>query len=377
MSIRFQCPECQKSYEVADVAAGKSAKCKACGATIQVPIVDVSLAPAGTDILRHKKAVPFKAVKEGGKHLAEIEAHIRKYVGEPAFVWHEMVSDKVHLDVHVVKPSEKYPWHTLITSGMSDKPMNAPEGAEDERFAEMVLCLPPEWEVSERGFKSLDNFWPLKWLKQVARLPHDYDTWISVGHTIPNGDPPEPFHASTEACCWFLLPPLWFPDEFSELRLKSGEKIRFLSIVPLYEEEVDYKLQRGTEKLASQLQGVKLTDLMRFDRPNVCAGGFFRRGLFWMRGHRWTTGGAIVLAIAFFYALATGQVRPPALENRNAPPPGVAPRPEIPEPFGGGIVPPAGPPPGPRSIEEIRAEHEKRIEEMRARAQERMDSRDQ
>ncbi|PQO47326.1 prolyl oligopeptidase family serine peptidase [Blastopirellula marina] len=37
MTIRFQCPGCNKTYQVEDQLAGKQAKCKACGASMAIP----------------------------------------------------------------------------------------------------------------------------------------------------------------------------------------------------------------------------------------------------------------------------------------------------------------------------------------------------
>ena len=37
MSIQVECSGCQKKYQVADTAAGKSIRCKVCGTTTRVP----------------------------------------------------------------------------------------------------------------------------------------------------------------------------------------------------------------------------------------------------------------------------------------------------------------------------------------------------
>ncbi|MDG4772986.1 hypothetical protein [Solwaraspora sp. WMMD792] len=31
----------------------------------------------------------------------------------------------------------------------------------------------------------------------MARLPHEYSTWIGDWHSVPNGDPPQPYAAGT------------------------------------------------------------------------------------------------------------------------------------------------------------------------------------
>ncbi|WP_262922976.1 suppressor of fused domain protein [Hymenobacter cellulosilyticus] len=66
-------------------------------------------------------------------------------------MFHEIISDKVHLDVHVVDPSKDFPFYTLVTSGMSDLPMAVPEGEEEARYAELCVLLPSTWQMPETG----------------------------------------------------------------------------------------------------------------------------------------------------------------------------------------------------------------------------------
>jgi hypothetical protein len=76
--------------------------------------------------------------------MAEIERHIEKHIGEISMVFHEMIADIVHIDIHQVPPGKDRPYWTLVTSGMSDLPMKTPEGAEDFAYAELMLCLPKD-----------------------------------------------------------------------------------------------------------------------------------------------------------------------------------------------------------------------------------------
>ena len=52
----------------------------------------------------------------------------------------------------------------------------------------------------------------MRWLKQLARMPHEYDTWLWTGHTVPNFDPPEPYDESTSLCGALVMPPMLVPD---------------------------------------------------------------------------------------------------------------------------------------------------------------------
>ena len=51
-----------------------------------------------------------------------------------------------------------------------------------------------------------------------------------------------------------LAPPFWLPQEFFQLQTKSRKTISFYLIVPLYQEEMDFKLKKGAEELEDPLE---------------------------------------------------------------------------------------------------------------------------
>jgi hypothetical protein len=224
---------------------------------------------SGEPIYRYdeKKQEKFEAAS-GNSSIDEITGHIEKYIGKVEMVFHEIVSDKVHIDIHWVKPTTDKPYHTLITSGMSDKPMNTPEELEGGKYAELCICLPEEWKISDEDFEDENNYWPVRWLKFLARFPHDYNTWLGWGHTIPNGDPPESFIESTKLTTMILLPPIMFGEEFQQLELEE-KIITFFSLVPLYTEELNLKLEKGAESLFNGFDEYGVTDILDINRPCI------------------------------------------------------------------------------------------------------------
>ena len=106
----------------------------------------------------------------------------------------------------------------------------------------------------------------------LARFPHEYDTWLGWGHTVPNGDPPVPFADNTRLCCALLLQPLLMPPEFAELKVDDEKTVHFYSLVPLYPEEVDFKLRQGVEALVERFDAGEVTELLDVRRANVCKG---------------------------------------------------------------------------------------------------------
>ncbi|MEI7028181.1 suppressor of fused domain protein [Paenibacillus sp. y28] len=200
----------------------------------------------------------------------KIEAHVEKYVGPIDHVFHEILSDLVHIDVYHIKPTEARNFHTLFTTGMSYKPMNVPEGQEDYRYAELMMCLPPEWPISSEAFQEQENYWPIQWLKMLARFPHDFQTWLGDGHTMPNGDPANPLSGQTEMNGIILLRPITVHPDFLTLPMDEERTVRFYCIVPLYGEEMEFKLKYGYSKLTDKFDEHGMNEVFQPNRKKVC-----------------------------------------------------------------------------------------------------------
>jgi hypothetical protein len=231
---------------------------------------DVERSESGAPVYRHRpREKPFEPATGDGDAIDAISDHVEEHVGKIESVFHELVSDLVHVDVHMVAPTRKRNYFTLITSGMSDRPMNAPDDHPDKTYAELLICLPPDWKLSPKAFEKERWYWPVRWLKTLARLPHEYDTWLWEHHTVPNGDPPEPFADNTDLCCAYLLRPALFPREFFKLKASKKKTIHFLCLVPLHADETKFKLKEGSDALVDLLDDAGVTELLDVERPSV------------------------------------------------------------------------------------------------------------
>ena len=217
------------------------------------------------------------------QNIEAISEHIEKHIGKIEIVFHEIVSDLVHIDVHWVKPTEQFPFHTLVTSGMSDKPMTVPEGLDDHKYSELCILLPVDWQIDgtsyitmEEAFKNENNYWPIRWLKAIARFPHEYDTWVGHGHTIPNGENADPFADNTKLGCMILFPSLSLGGQFFTLKINEQKTINFYCLYPLYKEEMNFKLKNGSDALLDKFEKYNLTDIVDINRKNTCS----KKGLF-------------------------------------------------------------------------------------------------
>jgi len=179
------------------------------------------------------------------QELEVIENHIANYFGNFNNVIHEIVSPDIHVDICVIDPTPERNYYTLVTMGMGAHRMKVPKELRKMGLdrAEVLITLPPDWDLKSDDEKW---YWPLRWLKILARLPGEYDTWLGYGHTVPNG---EPFAENTELSGVMLSMPYYFGPEASVCTLPKGDKVNFYQVIPLYENEMNFKIQNSAEDL--------------------------------------------------------------------------------------------------------------------------------
>lgn len=222
-------------------------------------------------MLRH--AAPPKQdelVAGSAENIEAISDHIERHVGPVHMVFHEIASTTVHVDIHHVAATPTRPFHHLVTSGMSDRAMTVPAGEEASRFAELLVALPADWPLTRKAFEDEGNYWPIRTLKTLARLPHEHETWLGPGHTVGNGEPPQPYAPGTDLCGSLLLVPMTVPAEFGTLSLPTGAEIQFLQVFPVYAEEMQLKIERGTDALLELLERNRVPLEIDPRRRSVC-----------------------------------------------------------------------------------------------------------
>jgi len=224
---------------------------------------------SGAPVYRYGESKDLEA--SGGEcRLEQIQNHVERHLGPIETVFHELVSDAVHIDVLFVQPTVDWPYVTLVTSGMSDKPMAVPEGVDAPRHMELFANLPADWRLGDEAFRDEAWYWPVRTLKFLARFPHKFDTWLGFGHTLPNGDPPEPYVRGTKLCCALILPSLNVPREFWTLRADDGVEIHFNALYPIYVEEMHVKMRDGIDGLLERFDAAGVDEVIKPRRPNSC-----------------------------------------------------------------------------------------------------------
>ena len=199
--------------------------------------------------------------------MSAIEQHIQSTFGAFDQVFHELDSPDIHVDICVVPPSERRNYYTLVTMGMGAHRMNVPKELAEYKLerAELAIALPPDWKLDKDSMQEERWYWPIGLLKVLARLPISNDTWLGFGHTM---EKQSPFAEDTELCAAILTGPQDMDlDTCGEVCiLPGGEEVNFYQVLPLYREEMEYKLKHDADALLERLAAVSF--VVCPDRPS-------------------------------------------------------------------------------------------------------------
>lgn len=189
------------------------------------------------------------------EEMEAVEEHIEQYFGKFENVFHELVSPDIHVDICVVPPSEERDYCTLVTMGMGAHRMNVPEELAEYKLerAELAIALPADWKLDQESMKDEKWYWPIRLLKSLARLPIASDTWLGFGHTMDNK---ENFAENTKLCAAILTGPQSTEEGGEVCTLPGGEEVNFYQVIPLYEDELDYKLEHDADALLDKMAGI-------------------------------------------------------------------------------------------------------------------------
>jgi len=231
----------------------------------------------GGRVYRHTQRRPEEFVSGDEGLIDAVGEHVEEHFGEVETVYHEIISTHAHVDLFVAKPGPKRPATTVVTCGMAQFPM--PGFGKGELSAELCLILPPDWPImDDPAFDERLHYWPFRVLKELARLPHEFGTTLWYGHTVPNGDPAQPYGPNTKLCCAMLAEQI-MADEAAHRIAYGDREIALWGVWLLHKDEMQYKLDHGLEAVQAYLDEAKVSEIVKPDRPSALPQKR-RRGLF-------------------------------------------------------------------------------------------------
>ena len=193
--------------------------------------------------------------------IAAVSRHVEYWIGGFT-IFHEIVSPTVHVDIFVVAPTEERPFFTLVTSGMAELAMTPPPHVEGCTHAELLMFLPADWPVDSIRFDKR-AVRPIRNLKELARYPHDLNTWLWLRHTVQLGDPVTPDQPFVGVMMYF---PMLLDPDGGELKMEDGREVTFLCVIYLRPEEIEFVREHSANDLVDLAEeSDRLDELLIFD----------------------------------------------------------------------------------------------------------------
>ena len=167
---------------------------------------------------------------------------------------------------------------------MSSQAMHLGDTVTDERewqFAELVIALPKYWPVADEiAMQKIEWYYPVEHLKFLARIPERFNSWLSLGHSVPVSDPPKPIGPKCDMTGFVIDYPVLGGESFRRMRTWDGNIVKFYGVYPVYGNEMEHKLKRGFNSLKDRFEEKQVLEIFDPYRENVLSTGW-RRMLGW------------------------------------------------------------------------------------------------
>lgn len=190
-----------------------------------------------------------------------VKAHIDQYFGAYTQILTDNSDPEHPMEIAVIPPRLEHDYYTLVTVGLSRHRMYFPEERQEEKLerAELLINLPRDWKLTKADCREERWNWPIRMMLAIARFAmEDPEVGLESRTTLMEGDDGVPFAGDTDLRGEILLWPGPFGQDSFACCLPDGEEVNFYQVIPLYQEELKYKLEHGSDALLDLCQDESL-----------------------------------------------------------------------------------------------------------------------
>lgn len=145
----------------------------------------------------------------------------------------------------------------ICSDRLSHYEMSVPEKLNGRERNELYFALPSYWEIHNSENERFN--WVFYWLDKLIDYVIEKKSWFGPGHTIPCGTPFKAISSTMKANHFLLSDPILFEEELIPIETELGI-VHFLAVIPIFEDEMDYKQGKGTFKLMTKLKNQGITE---------------------------------------------------------------------------------------------------------------------
>lgn len=110
---------------------------------------------------------------------------------------------------------------------------------------ELYFCLPSHWDFED--YENPNFAWVYSWLHKLESFVKEKNTWFGPGHTIPTAKPEVAISNLMTQEYFIFLEPILLERELAPISI-GNDTVYFLAVVPIFGDELDYKMGKGTIK---------------------------------------------------------------------------------------------------------------------------------
>lgn len=188
-----------------------------------------------------------------------LTSFISERFGKYEMELHELVTlpGDIHVDVALIPPAEGRNYNTLCTIGAGMYRMDIDRNTRLENYkseySEYVIYLPADWNFDNEALEDKANYWPIRRLKDAARISMWTDSWIGAGHTFGDEEGECISEGNPFSDVLLLYPEPPFTTDTVYCNLPSGKTIVFHNLLPITAEEKAYKEEKGVYELLGHI----------------------------------------------------------------------------------------------------------------------------
>jgi hypothetical protein len=158
------------------------------------------------------------------------------------------------------------PVTVLMTAGLSDYTMPVLEKWKGREHNEVFFCLPTYWDMDDTNNPNFN--WVYHWIYRLENFVREKQTWFGPGHTIPCGNPPAPLSETMKEEYLIFLEPIFLEEQLRPMTIDE-KTVHFLGIVPIFGDELDYKMGKSAYKLVRKFRQRKIDERLDDYRASV------------------------------------------------------------------------------------------------------------
>ena len=147
----------------------------------------------------------------------------------------------------------------LTTIGLSNYKMPVDDAHLAYQYIELCFALPSYWDVND---STNPNFnWVNHWLIRLSNYLVEKKTWFGHGHTIATASPPIELSQTMKQTYFMFADPIALAKNLTTMQIGDTD-VRFLFVIPLFKDEFEHKVARGTFSLLNKFKQKNYAEIL-------------------------------------------------------------------------------------------------------------------